>query len=213
MTPKTPTEIMREIINNWPSVRVPVSAESIQSFLQNFAHYLTVDFDTTTFALLLNSEVVQYSGTHETGDVTKMLITIDQQLWLAVFVRHASSLKPLSDKEELPEVREQVAELRQLAERELTSEQPAVAASEDHLPPLDTLVEGEGGGGGEVREQFSEAPEERWLLQIFTFRCSRCFGQGYLYTGGEICPECGGSGWGAGGDVQFRPGKGGPKPY
>ncbi|NWF69518.1 MAG: hypothetical protein HXY40_10570 [Chloroflexi bacterium] len=46
-----------------------------------------------------------------------------------------------------------------------------------------------------------------WRIQAFTFRCPRCFGQGYYYSGSELCPECGGTGWGATGDLEFRPGK------
>jgi hypothetical protein len=46
-----------------------------------------------------------------------------------------------------------------------------------------------------------------WKIQIFTFRCPRCMGQGFFYSGSEICPECGGTGWGATGDLELRPGK------
>jgi rRNA maturation endonuclease Nob1 len=46
-----------------------------------------------------------------------------------------------------------------------------------------------------------------WKIQAFTFRCTRCMGQGFFYSGSELCPECGGTGWGATGDLEFRSGK------
>jgi len=49
--------------------------------------------------------------------------------------------------------------------------------------------------------------EGLWKIQVFTFRCPRCMGQGFFYSGSELCPDCGGTGWGATGDLEFRSGK------
>jgi hypothetical protein len=136
---RTPEALVREVIANWPTVRVPISPESIQDFIRHFDPYLTADFDTSVLALTLDSrEEFTMSQTVYTTTAAKILVLVGNDVWLAILAKDA---------------------------------------------------------------------EENWKLQAFTFRCPRCFGQGYYYSGSELCAECGGSGWGAHGDIEFRPGK------
>ena len=42
----------------------------------------------------------------------------------------------------------------------------------------------------------------KWKLQLITYQCLTCFGNGIMFTGGP-CDTCGGTGWGDLGEVEF----------